>query len=334
MPLRQVSLRCAIRCTVAPECIKAATKLIAIAAGVASANTAHRPIRAPSVKGGGAPAPALVHERIEAIGRQSGEAIEGALDPAEGVLAQREVMLGLDREAVIAHELLERAQRELIKVSRCVEMEPSGPTPARLQAREVRHRDDQPSTGLEDAMALLDGVHRICDVLEHVPDDHLIERGRLEACVPEASGDPDVRTRIGALGRGLAHLDTEDFEAAIGERAEKHAAPATHVEHAGPLRQAGYEEIDVSPRDRAHEELDESTELGCIASVIGVWIGGLDLARVEHGMVAAESTNRADHDRLWDALDLERGDDTRCVADRTTLRGLDHGPLDARANER
>ena len=148
---------------------------------------------------------------------------------------------------------------------------------------------------------------RIVEVLEHVPDHHLVEVRRRIGRVAEARRDPDLGARIGAA-RGLERdLDAVHLEAAVGERAEDHAAAAAHVEHARTGPQIAREEADVALADPAHQALDDALELATGLAVVFVRVEGRDLLEIGHRMQTPEPTALADEHARREALDREGG---------------------------
>ena len=138
-----------------------------------------------------------------------------------------------------------------------------------------------------------------------MPDHDLVEvRGRV-ARIGEARRDPDLGAGIGAARGVERDLDAVDFEAAIRQRAEDHAAAATHVQHARAGRQIAREEVDVPLADPAHEAFDDGLELVTGLAVVFARVEGPDLLGIGHRMQTPEPTARTDDDTRREALDRE-----------------------------
>jgi hypothetical protein len=269
-----------------------------------------------------------VEQRVEAIAGQARDAVCSALDPAEGILAQREVMGGGLLEAARRQQPPQGRQREVVEVTRQVEVKPSRPHPARLRARGIRDGHDQPAARAQDPVDLLQGLARIDQVLEHVPHHDLVEIRVRVAGIGQTGGDADARAGIGSARGGLAQLDPVYLETPVRQDAEQHAAPAAHVQHTASRCEPPGEELDVAGAHDAHQPLDGRPELDAGASVVLVGIERRDTLGAEHRLEAAQAAAVAYHHlRLHPLYGETRPDRARAAHDA----GLDARRARARA---
>ncbi len=147
-------------------------------------------------------------------------------------------MFGNHLEAGLLQQLAKRGQRELVEVSRQVEVKPRRTGPSRLRALEVRNGDHDATTRSQDSVNFQERLRGVRHVLEDVPDDHFVEGGACVVRVSQPRSDSNFGPRIGAAHRLAADFDTVHLEAAVGERSEQDTAAASDVEHARPRRQA------------------------------------------------------------------------------------------------
>src|SRR5579871_223187 len=103
-------------------------------------------------------------------------AVVEALEPAVGVLLEREVAQALHPEAVPLEERAQRACSEVDVVTRDVQVEPRRPREARLEALRVRNGDGEEPAGLEELPGAAHGLLGNAEVLERVPEDDDAER--------------------------------------------------------------------------------------------------------------------------------------------------------------
>ena len=227
------------------------------------------------------------------------------------------MVLRLDLEAAVHEQPAQRREREVPEMARQIQMEPGGARPARLQARQIRHRHHQPTPRPQDPVRLQQGALRIVQVFEHVPDHDLVEVRRRVASIGQARRDPDLGARIGAA-RGLERdLDAVHLEAAVGQRAEDHPAAAAQIEHARARAQIPREEGDVSLAYPAHEALDQALELATRLTVVFAGVEGSHLFEIGHRMQTAESAPGADEHTRRQILDREGGAGLLRTADET-----------------
>ena len=168
------------------------------------------------------------------------------------------MVVGDRLEAGIVEQAAQRRERELVQMARQIEVEPRRAAPHRLGAREVGHRHHEAAAQPQDPVHLGERLARMIEMLEHVPDQHLVEVGARIAGVREIARDREARARIGAARRRLRHLDAVHLEAAIGECAEHDAASAADVEHARARGEAEREEVHVALADPAHGALERA----------------------------------------------------------------------------
>ncbi len=225
-------------------------------------------------------------------------------------------MRGLDLEAGDPQQLEQRIHGEVEQVAWQVEVEPGRPAPTRLGAREVRHRHDQAPARTQDAAHLLERPARIVEVLEDVPDHHLVEALGLVAGVGETGSDADLRTRIRADRRRGVHLHAVHLEAAIGELAQHHAATAAHIEDAAARSERPREEADVPRGHQSHQTLDQRPELHAGLPVVIAGIEALQLRSGRHRMCASQPAVGADEHPPRHTLDLEARPRFRATAHR------------------
>jgi hypothetical protein len=175
-----------------------------------------------------------MQQRVEPVARKPREAIQHALDPPKGVLAQREVMFRQHLETDFGEQALQRRGRELEEVTREVEVKPRGTGPARLCALEIRDRNHQPTARFESPMQSRERPTWIRQMLEDMPDDHLVEAAVLIARLRDTRCDSDFRPRVGAASRFGADLLAVDLETAVGQFAEQNTTAAADIEDPRP----------------------------------------------------------------------------------------------------
>ena len=191
--------------------------------------------------------------------------------------------------------LIEPAAGEMDGVARHVEMEPSPPADARLEAVEIRHRYDDPAVAAERLDRASQPQDRVVEMLEHVPedDDVGVLGGRAERLDRRV---PDIPQRSVAPRR--VRLDPDDGAPLFREPTEEPAVSRSDLDHARPRRERAERTEDRGVREapqRLEQQVDGSGRRGVGAAAVQprciVW-GATDRDRRAARTAAVETVER------------------------------------------
>jgi hypothetical protein len=141
------------------------------------------------------------------------------------------MVLAARLESAIRNQSIERTQREMKQVSRQVEVKPRRAGPPRLQAREVGNGNDDAPTWPKNAVNFVERLARIRQVLEHMPQDDLVEMRIGILGVPQIICDTNLRSPIGTGRSSRANLESVGFETPVCQRRQQYAASASDIQH-------------------------------------------------------------------------------------------------------
>ena len=226
-------------------------------------------------------------------------------------------MTRLHFETRASQQGFQRLEGEVVQVPGRIQVEPRRPGPAGLGTRKIGNRHHEPTPGPQDAVGLGEGAPGIRNVLEHVPDHHLVEKRRRVARLGQTRRDAYFRPRIDALGRLHPDLDAVGLETTIGQRTQDHPAATTDVQHARPGRQAAGEERHLAAGSEPDEHLDEAVELRPQLPVVLRRVAAEHRVGIQRRLVATRPAPRADDNGGGHALHPEPGACLAAPAHRT-----------------
>ena len=111
------------------------------------------------------------------------QVIERALKNSERILLHRVVADPLYAESRSGQQGSQGPRREVIEMAREVEMKPRPACPSRLEAVDVRHRNNQTGPRFQSPPRLRERSQGIMQVLEHVPVYAKVESAGWQACL-------------------------------------------------------------------------------------------------------------------------------------------------------
>jgi hypothetical protein len=213
------------------------------------------------------PGALALEDLVEEV-RAESRAVQEALDPAVGVLLEREVAHVLDVEPLLVEETPEHPEAVVVIVTRDVEVEPASPADEGLQALEVRDRDEEEATGRKECARAPERRSGVAEVLEDVPEDDRLERTSVPGAFlegPDEDGNPEHLA--GVPRGGLGNLETVGFPPTLHQEVGEEAAAAADVEDAASTRPP-FDEKGTPPAEHDDELLEERVEAAVLPAVL------------------------------------------------------------------